>query len=183
MKVVIITVDDAKKTELAGAEKLAKTDLLVLVSTKTKSDMPKAVSDIIDELACQTEYCKIDAASETDAAYAYYAGYHEAKGHDTFIVATDKAKVTKLTAKAAKVYTSFKSIVSGDSASGKKTASSAKKTSSSKKTSSGKKTSSKKTSKKDENKTLGDTLSQLVNSKETKKLINVAKKALKDANK
>ena len=189
MKAVIITVDDAKKTELAGADKLTKSDLIVLVSQKAKSEMPKAVSEALDELACGYEYCKVDSASEIGAAYAYYAAYHDAKGHDTFIVATDKAKVSKLAAKSAKVYTAFKSII-GSSSTGKSSSSSKKKTSSSS-TSGKKKTASssskKKTSssgkKKTDQKKDESTLSSILNSPETKKLINVAKKALKEATK
>lgn len=175
MKVVILTVDDAKKTELSGAEKLLKSDLLVLISTKAKSEMPASVKEALEEVKAEVEYCKIDAASETDAAYAYYAGYHDAKNHDTYIVATDKTKVPKLASKSAKVYTAFKSIVSdSDTSTAKKKTSSTSK----KKTT----TSKKKTTKKE------DTVSELLESVsdgklDTDKLLKVAKKVIKNAGK
>lgn len=183
MKVVILTVDDAKKTELSGAEKLLKSDLLVLISTKAKSEMPASVKEALEEVKAEVEYCKIDAASETDAAYAYYAGYHDAKNHDTYIVATDKTKVPKLASKSAKVYTAFKSIVSESdtSTAKKKTSSTSKKktTSTSKKKTT---TSKKKTTKKE------DTVSELLESVsdgklDTDKLLKVAKKVIKNAGK
>lgn len=137
MKVVIITLDDAKKTGLEGADKLAKTDLIIILSAKAKSEMPATVKEALAEIKAENEFVKLDSAADKDVAYAYYAGYHDGKNHSTFIVATDKTKVPKLASKSAKVYTNFKSVgeASGtttSSSSGKKTSSGKKKTSSKK---------------------------------------------------
>lgn len=168
MKVVILTVEDAKKTLLEGGEKLAKTDLLVIISTKAKSEMPAEVKAALTEIKAETEFVKIDSASDKDLAYAYYAGFHDGKGHTTYIVATDKTKVPKLAAKSAKVLTGFKSITEG-TASGK-TGTSAKKPSSS----------GKKTSKKEEDPIAGIVNTLSGGDKNTKKVLNqVVKKGKK----
>ncbi len=161
MKVVILSIEDAKKTLLEGAEKLAKTDLLIIISTKAKSEMPLDVKAALNEIKAENEFVKIDSASDKDVAYAYYAGLHDGKGHSTYIVASDKTKVPKLASKSAKVLTSFKSVVESPSS---KTGSSSKK----------------KTSKKDDDVIAGivDTLSG--GDKNTKKVLNqVVKKGKK----
>jgi len=175
MKVVLITVDDAKKTELKGAEKLAKSDVLILFSAKNKSDMPAAVKEALDEIKAETEYVKLDSASDVTAAFAYYAGLHTGKNHQLFIVAPDKTKLPAVVSKQIKIYTSFSSIVKSDTTTKSSTKSSTGKTSSSKKTTS----TTKKVATSSAETLITDTISNLtgLSKSDTKKLI----KGLKDA--
>ena len=161
MKIVIITLEDAKKTELKGAEKLSKNDVLIMLSTKNKSDMPGTVKTVLEDVKAELLYVKLESASEVTANYAYYAGYHQGKGHETFIVAPDKTKLPSNLTKEIKVYTSFASVVKSTSSS-----SSSKSGSSSKKTSSSGSTES----------TIADTISGLtgLSKSDSKKLVNAA---------
>lgn len=164
MKVAIITIEDAKKTELEGADKLTKNDLIIILSTKAKSEMPASVKTVLSEIKAENEFVKLDSASDKNLAYAYYAGYHDGKGHATFIVATDKTKVPKMASKSAKVYTNFKSVADSTASS----------------TSSGKKTSS---SKKDESLLESLTSGEVDTDKLLKEAAKQAKKFLKEVTK
>lgn len=174
MKVVILTVEEAKKNKLAGAEKLAKNDLLILMSAKAKSEMPATLKEALDEVVCTTDYIKLDSAADATDYMAYLAGFHEAKGHPVFVVSENKPKIAAGVMKSFKCYTSFASVVKADGT--KKTSSSS--SSSSKKTTSKKKTSSKK---KEEEGLAGILSSITEDGLDTNKLVKEAEKALKKA--
>lgn len=116
MKVVLISLEDAKKTELKGAEKLAKNDILIIFSTKNKSDYPANITQALKEIKASTESVKLGSASELPSAYAYYAGLHIGKNHQVYIITENKTKVSPVI-KQAKCYSSFASAVKDDSSS------------------------------------------------------------------
>lgn len=179
MKVIIITVDDARKTELKGAEKLTKNDILILMSAKNKTDMPTLVKEALEEVKAETEYVKLDSASDVTAAYAYYAGLHTGKNHQVFIVAPDKTKLPAVIAKQIKIYTSFASVLKADSGSASTTGKSTSKSASS----AGSKTAKKVASGNAET-LLTNTISNLTGAKKSdvKKLIKTFKDAKNNDN-
>ncbi len=176
MKVVIITVDDAKKTGLGGAEKLAKNDYLILMSAKNKTEMPAVVKEALEAVKAEVEYVKLEANQDVTAAYAYYAGFHNGRGHQTFIVAPDKTKLPSVVAKQVKIYTSFASVLKAESS----TTRTSNTTKTSTKASSSNKNSSSKSGSKTSG-TLADTISSLTGLSKTdsKKLVNAASDLLK----
>ena len=171
MKVVIITADDAKKTELKGAEKLAKNDILIMLSTKNKTELPTVVKEALEELKAELEYVKLESSSDVTATYAYYAGYHNGKGHQTFIVAPDKTKLPSNVTKEIKVYTSFASVVKAESSSSSSSKSSSTKKSSSSKSSSSKSSSSSSTT---TTNAIAETIASItgLSKSDSKKLVN-----------
>ena len=196
MKVVITTVDEAKKNELKNADGLAKSDLIVLISTKAKTEIPTVVETALEEVKAEVEFVKAESSAEVLNLYAYYAGLHVGKNHATFIVSAEKPKLPASILKQVKAYTNFKSVVAADgtttASSGSKKTSSKKTTSSSsakkttakkttaKKTTTKKSTSSKKKSSKDAD-GISDVLESLASGKlDTDKLLKTAKKVIKD---
>lgn len=201
MKAVIMTLDNANKIGIAGAEKLTKTDSLIFLYVNGKKNVSDELEESLENVKAEVEYVSMASNSDMNVIIAYYAGLHNAKNHDVFVVTPDKDKINAFVSKNIKVYTGFKSIISSSgsskssssskktssSSSKKTTSSSSKKTtsSSSKKTTTAKKTSTakKKTSKKKED-DLTDILTSLASGKLdtddlAKKVLNMAKKNLK----
>lgn len=202
MKVAITTLDEAKKNKLEYADALLKSDLLVIISTKAKTEIPSDLKEAMDEIKAEIEFVKVESASEVLNTYSYYIGFHAGKGHQVFTVSAEKPKLPSMVLKQAKAYTSFKNVVGAENAkkpttsktststAAKKTSSSktsssktstAKKASTAKKTTTKKSTSSKKKTSKDAD-NLSDVLESLASGKlDTDALLKTAKKAAKKA--
>lgn len=202
MKVAITTLDEAKKSKLEYADALLKSDLLVIISTKAKTEIPSDLKEAMDEIKAEIEFVKVESASEVLNTYSYYIGFHAGKGHQVFTVSAEKPKLPSMVLKQAKAYTSFKNVVGAENAKksttsktststvAKKTSSSktsssktstAKKASTAKKTTTKKSTSSKKKTSKDAD-NLSDVLESLASGKlDTDALLKTAKKAAKKA--
>ena len=202
MKVAITTLDEAKKNKLEYADALLKSDLLVIISTKAKTEIPSDLKEAMDEIKAEIEFVKVESASEVLNTYSYYIGFHAGKGHQVFTVSAEKPKLPSMVLKQAKAYTSFKNVVGAENAkksttsktststTAKKTSSSktsssktstAKKASTAKKTTTKKSTSSKKKTSKDAD-NLSDVLESLASGKlDTDALLKTAKKAAKKA--
>lgn len=139
MKVVLITLDDANKIGITGAEKLTKTDELIILYVKGKKNIKSDLEEALSGVKCSVSYEEMATAGEFNTICAYFVGYHEGKGHDVFIVTSDKTKLSAIVKSHSKAYASFKSIATST---GKTSQTSSKKTSSAK-TSSNKKSSKK----------------------------------------
>ena len=187
MKVVIETLANANKAGIDGAEKLTKTDSLILLYVNGKKTVSDELKESLENVKAEVEYVPMASSSDLNVMIAYYAGLHNAKNHEVYVVTLEKDKINAFVSKNVKVYTGFKSIVSSSSSTAKtsttKKTSTAKKTSTTKKTSTAKKTTSKKTPKKKEE-DLSDILTSLASGKLdtddlAKKVLNMAKKSLK----
>ena len=188
MKTVIIMLDMANKSGIAGAQKLAKTDELIMLYVKGKKTVSANLKEELADVKATVSYVEIAATADYNTVCAYYVGYHVGKGHDVYVIAADKSKVKSVISKNAKVYTGFGSIT-GTVGSGKTgTAAKPKKTGTAKKTTTAKKktTTKKKTSSKKDADDISDILTSLAGGKiDTDKItdtvMKVAKKKLKES--
>ncbi len=148
MKYVLISLAESSKLDFSGADKLAKSDHLIVLYVKGKKTVPAKVKEQFNEISADIEYYEVGTASELWLNMTYLIGVHTASKHDVYVVTEDKDKLPSKIAKEVKVYASFRSIVgasaSTSKSSSKKTTTSAKKTSSSKSSTAKKSTSSKK---------------------------------------
>ncbi|MCQ2533586.1 MAG: hypothetical protein MJ172_03350 [Clostridia bacterium] len=174
MKYVIMLLSEASKIDFAGADKLTKSDHLVILYAKGKKTITAAVQEQLDALKATVDFTEIAQTADAWLHVAYLLGYHVASKHDTYVVTKDKTKVpTKLTADA-HIYTGFKTITgatSSSSSSSKKTTTSTKKatTSTKKTTTSTKKSTSSSSAKKSTTASKKSTTSSSKKSTTTKK--------------
>lgn len=104
MKSVLMTLDDANKLGISGAEKLAKTDELIMLYVKGKKNPKAELAEALEGLKCNIIYEEMATASELNLFCAFYAGYNKAKNRDTFIVSSDKEKLNNLVKSNCKIY-------------------------------------------------------------------------------
>lgn len=149
MKYVILLLSEATKLDFAGADKLTKSDHIVLVHVKGNKAIPASLTETFEGIKATVDYFEIAKTADNWLTVSYLIGYHVASKHDVYVVTKDKTKIPTKLASDIHVYTGFKSITastSSKSSTTKKssTKSTAKKTS----TTSSKKTTSKSTAKK-----------------------------------
>lgn len=177
MKYVIMLLSEASKIDFAGADKLTKSDHLVILYAKGKKTITAAVQEQLDALKATVDFTEIAQTADAWLHVAYLLGYHVASKHDTYVVTKDKTKVpTKLTADA-HIYTGFKTITgatSSSSSSSKKTTTSTKKA-----TTSAKKTTSSSSAKKSTTASKKSTTSSSKKSTTAKKTTTTKKKTTK----
>lgn len=177
MKYVIMLLSEASKIDFAGADKLTKSDHLVILYAKGKKTITVAVQEQLDALKATVDFTEIAQTADAWLHVAYLLGYHVASKHDTYVVTKDKTKVpTKLTADA-HIYTGFKTITgatSSSSSSSKKTTTSTKKA-----TTSAKKTTSSSSAKKSTTASKKSTTSSSKKSTTAKKTTTTKKKTTK----
>ena len=150
MKYVLISLAESSKLDFSGADKLAKSDRLIVLYVKGKKTLPAKAKESFAEIVADIEYYEVGAASELWLNMAFLIGFHSASKHDVYVVTEDKDKIPSKIAKEAKIYASFRSIA-GASASTSTSKSSSKKTTGAAKkisTSSGKTASKSSTAKK-----------------------------------
>lgn len=182
MKYVIMLLSEASKIDFAGADKLTKSDHLVILYAKGKKTITAAVQEQLDALKATVDFTEIAQTADAWLHVAYLLGYHVASKHDTYVVTKDKTKVpTKLTADA-HIYTGFKTITgaTSSSSSSKSTSSSKKTTTSTKKTTtSTKKSTSSSSAKKSTTASKKSTTSSSKKSTTAKKTTTTKKKTTK----
>ena len=177
MKYVLMLLSEASKIDFAGADKLTKSDHLVILYAKGKKTITAAVQEQLDALKATVDFTEIAQTADAWLHVAYLLGYHVASKHDTYVVTKDKTKVpTKLTADA-HIYTGFKTITgatSSSSSSSKKTTTSTKKA-----TTSAKKSTSSSSAKKSTTASKKSTTSSSKKSTTAKKTTTTKKKTTK----
>ena len=129
MKYVLVSLAESSKIDFTGAEKLTKTDHIVFLHVKDKKTVSAALKAKLEDVKCVIDYFEIASASELTNYISYLIGFHAGAKHDVILVTQDKSKIPTKIAKDAKIYVSFKSVVTATSSA--KTGSSASSSSSS----------------------------------------------------
>lgn len=92
MKTIILTLDEAVKTELKGAELLKPEDKIVFVYQKGKDSISIAVHNMLASLQCKTEFAEVPAiASKTESENTTlaYISYLIGANKDSIFVDSD----------------------------------------------------------------------------------------------
>lgn len=96
MKTIILTLDEAVKTELKGAELLKPEDKIVFVYQKGKDSISIAVHNMLASLQCKTEFTEVPAiASKTESENTTlaYISYLIGANKDSIFVDSDNTFV------------------------------------------------------------------------------------------
>jgi len=151
MKYILVSLSECSKLDFSGADKLSKTDHLILLHAKGKKTISAKLKETLSEVPAQIDYYEIGAASELWLYVSYLIGVHTGAKHDVYVITEDKEKIPAKIAKEAKVYSAFRSVSgasgsAGKTSSTKKSGTTAKKATAAKKSSTTKKTTSSKSS-------------------------------------